>query len=158
MNEFIELILITLLPFLELRASIPYGFIATELPWYVVSIVCILTNMILGPVIYLILDKLVIIFTKIQFIDKIYKKIVARTQKRIEKAVDKWGEIGVAIFIGIPLPGSGVYSGALGSYLIGLNFKKFLIANIIGVLIAGVLVTAIMLSGTTALDLFIKTL
>ena len=66
-----------------------------------------------------------------------------RTQKNIQKSVDKYGELGVALFIGVPLPGSGVYSGALGAYVIGLNFKKFIIADIIGVLIAGTIVTII---------------
>jgi uncharacterized membrane protein len=55
--------------------------------------------------------------------------------------------LGVAIFIGIPLPGTGVYAAALGSNLIGLSYKKFIIADIIGVLIAGIIVTIITLSG-----------
>jgi uncharacterized membrane protein len=59
--------------------------------------------------------------------------------------VDKYGELGVAVFIGVPLPGTGVYSGALGSYLLGLNRRKFMIANIRGVVIAGAAVTAICL-------------
>jgi len=66
-----------------------------------------------------------------------------RTQKNIQKYVDKYGELGVALFIGVPLPGSGVYSGALGAYVIGLKLKKFIIADIIGVLIAGTIVTII---------------
>jgi uncharacterized membrane protein len=62
----------------------------------------------------------------------------------------------VAIFIGIPLPGSGVYTGAVASFLIGLNFKKFIIADIIGVLIAGILVTIICLTGAGLSSIFIK--
>jgi len=53
--------------------------------------------------------------------------------------------MGVAIFIGIPLPGSGVYTGALGSYLLGVQKKKFMVANAIGVLIAAVAVTGLSL-------------
>jgi len=98
------------------------------------------------------------IFLRIKFIDKIYQKYVERTQKKIHKYVKKYGEAAVAIFIGIPLPGSGSYSGALAAYLIGLGYKKFIIANIIGVLIAGVIVTLITLTGATAFNLFIKIL
>jgi len=76
--------------------------------------------------------------------------------EKIHKYVDKYGLLGVSIFIGIPLPGSGVYSGALGAYLLGINFKKFLIASIIGVLIAGILVTIISLTGVEMFELFIK--
>ena len=72
--------------------------------------------------------------------------------------MDKYGEIGIALFIGIPLPGSGVYSGSLGANLIGLKYKKFIIANILGVLIAGIIVTIIVLSGNNAFSYFIKTI
>ena len=64
--------------------------------------------------------------------------------------MDKYGEIGLAIFIGIPLPGSGVYSGALAAYLIGMNFKRFIIAATIGVFIAGTIVTLATIGGTSA--------
>jgi uncharacterized membrane protein len=71
--------------------------------------------------------------------------ILDRTQHKIKPFVDKYGEFGVALFIGVPLPGSGVYTGAFGSYLIGLNKRKFAIANVIGVIIAAIAVTAICL-------------
>ena len=51
----------------------------------------------------------------------------------------------MALFIGIPLPGSGVYTGAFGSYLLGLDRRKFAIANVVGVLIAGAAVTGLCL-------------
>ena len=156
MNNILILIGLTLLPFLELRASIPYGIISTDLNWISVFFICVVTNIILGPIIYLLLDKIVFVFTKIKIIDQLYQQYVQRTQKKIHKYVDKYGLLGVSIFIGIPLPGSGVYSGALGAYLLGINFKKFLIASIIGVLIAGILVTIISLTGVEMFELFIK--
>jgi len=152
----ITLIFLTLLPFLELRASIPYGILNTDLNWVVVFFICVITNILLAPVIYLLLDKIIFIITKIKIIDKLYQKYVEKTQKKIHKYVDKYGLIGVSIFIGIPLPGSGVYSGALGAYLLGIDFKRFLIAAIIGVLIAGTLVTIISLTGGGIFNSLIK--
>jgi uncharacterized membrane protein len=157
-NSTLLIIVITLIPFLELRASIPYGIWYLEMHWIPVFIIAVITNIILGPIVYFFLDKIMFIFLKIKFIDKIYQKYVERTQKKITKYVQKYGEVAVAIFIGIPLPGSGSYSGALAAYLIGLGYKKFIIANIIGVLIAGIIVTLIVLTGTTAFDFFIKIL
>jgi len=156
MKELIYLILITFLPFLELRASIPFGILQTDYHWSTVFLICVITNIILGIIIYICLDKFIHIATKIKLIDKIYKKCVEKTQKKIKKAVEKWGEPAIAVFIGIPLPGSGVYTGALGAYLIGLNFKKFVIANIVGVLIAGIIVTIVSLTGAQALQFLIK--
>ena len=51
----------------------------------------------------------------------------------------------LAIFIGIPLPGSGVWTGALAAYLLGVRFRDFAIACVIGVLIAAAIVTAVTL-------------
>ena len=156
MNGIIELIFITFLPFLELRASIPYGILGLEMNWITVFFVCVITNIILGIVLFLFMRIILKILTKIKFIEKIWTKYVEKTQKKIRGAVEKYGEWAVAIFIGIPLPGSGVYSGALAAYLIGLNFKKFIIANIVGVLIAGVIVTIISLTGASAFSFFLK--
>lgn len=155
MNEILNLIWITFLPFLELRASIPYGILKANLDWALVFLVCVVTNIILGAVLYPLIDRIVRIVTRIGFIDSLYKMYVKRTQRGIEKYVGRYGELGVAIFIGIPLPGSGVYSGALAAYLIGLDYRKFIIADIIGVLIAGIIVTIVSLTGVGAFDLFV---
>jgi len=142
-NKIAYMVFITMLPFLELRASIPYGINVLRMPWPTVFIVCIIANILIGVLIYFLLDKFVHFFLKYKIFSVPYNKIVVKTQKNIQKSVDKYGELGVALFIGVPLPGSGVYSGALGAYVIGLNFKKFIIADIIGVLIAGTIVTII---------------
>lgn len=152
------IIALTMLPFLELRASIPYGIINTDLHWSVVFFVAVVSNILLGPVVYLFIDKFVGLFLRIRVLDKIYTKVVERAQHRIHKAVEKWGELGVALFIGVPLPGSGSYSGAIGSYVIGLGFKRFVIANVIGVLIAGIAVTLVSLSSVEAFSIFMKTI
>jgi len=152
----LELIVITFLPFLELRASIPYGILKLNMHWLPVFIICVITNIVLGLIIFFLLDKCVHIVVKIKPLGKIYNKLVERTQKKIKKPVERWGELGVAAFIGVPLPGSGVYSGALAAYLLGMSYKKFIIANIIGVLIAGVAVTIIVLFGAGAWTFFIK--
>jgi len=143
LNQILYLIFITFLPFLELRASIPYGINILKMPWLTVFIVCVTANIILGILIYFMLEKFVKFFLRYKIFSNPYNKVVIKTQKKIQKAVDKYGEWGVALFIGVPLPGSGVYSGALGAYVIGLDFKKFIIADIIGVLIAGIIVTII---------------
>jgi uncharacterized membrane protein len=140
MKVILILVLITLIPTLELRASIPYGILRADMNWWAVVLVCVVTNIVLGPLVYLFLDK----------------AMVLRTQRRIQKSVDRYGEMGVALFIGIPLPGTGSYSGALGAHLMGLGYRKFIIANVIGVLMAGTIVTAVVLSGVEAFRFLIK--
>ena len=151
-----QLTAITFIPALELRASIPIGIISFKMSFLSVFLICVVANFVLGVGFYFLLDQFIKLLCRIQAFDRLYRKVLVRSQKKIQKFVDKYGELGVAIFIGIPLPGSGVYTGALGSYAIGLSFKKFVIADLIGVTIAGVLVTIATFIGGGIFDLFIR--
>ncbi|MDA1197339.1 MAG: small multi-drug export protein [Nanoarchaeota archaeon] len=145
---------ITLLPFLELRASIPYG-IVTGMNMYLVFFIACVVNILLGLVLYPFVGWLVRIGTRISLVDRLYQRYVVKVQKKLHALTERYGEWAIAAFIAVPLPGSGVYSGALAAYLIGLEYRKFLVACIVGVLIAGVLVTLISVSGVGA-ALFLK--
>ena len=157
---------ITLLPLFELRASIPVGILdgTLDLPlglsmsgmglsWPLVFIVCVISNVILGAALYPFIDKIIHLLELIPFFGKFWKRKVESTQAKIHPMVEKWGTLGVALFIAVPLPGSGSYSGALGSYLLGLSYKRYLMANVIGVFLAGVAVTIITLTGQGLVDL-----
>ena len=155
-KEIFELVVVTFLPFLELRASIPYGILKLQMDWVLVFFVCVLVNAILGPIIYFFIDKVLHFFFFIDFVKRLWERRVEKMQKRIKKSVEKYGEWAVAVFIAVPLPGSGSYSGAIAAYIIGLSHKKFAIANLIGVILAGLAVTAIVLFGEGAWSFFIK--
>ena len=157
-HNLVYLVLLTFLPGVELRLSIPVGlwntpiplpFVGTVnglgLPLLEVLLVVIIANLVLGIFLFFALDFLVRLFTRVQFIKEIYNRLVARTQKRVGPYVEKYGTIGLALFIAIPLIGSGVWTGAFAAYLLGMRFRKFLVAEIIGVLIAGAIVTLISL-------------
>ncbi len=156
MTEILQMIAITFVPTLELRASIPYGIFGIEMKWWIVFLVCVMANIIIGIFIFIFLEWIIKLICLVKPIENLWNKYTKHTQRRISKAVEKYGEWAVAIFIGIPLPGSGVYTGAVASFLIGLDFKKFIIADIIGVLIAGILVTIICLTGAGLSSIFIK--
>lgn len=151
--------MVTFIPGLELRASIPLGILDGKieffnfvfqgfgLNWFVVFLTCLITNIILGSLVYIFLDRFVHYFLKFRLFAKYYYAKVNKTQSKIKPYVEKYGLFGIALFIGIPLPGSGSYTGALGAYLLGLNYRKFIIANAAGVLIAAAIVTAVTLAG-----------
>ena len=106
-----------------------------------VFLICVVSNIVLSFFVWFFVHHVMFLFLKIGFINNIYSKIVERSQKKVKPYVDKYGKIGLALFIGIPLPGSGVYSGCLGAYLLGYDFKDYIKAAVVGVLIAGVAVT-----------------
>jgi uncharacterized membrane protein len=158
LQNFLYLVLLTLVPVFELRWSIPVGLWnrPIELPfvgtvngfgmtaWEVLPVV-IITNILLGFFLFFALGFLVRLFTRIQFIKEVYERLVARTQRKARPSVEKYGPLGLALFIGIPLPGTGVWTGALAAYLLGMRFRGFAIACIFGVLIAASIVTAVTL-------------
>ncbi len=156
MTEILKMIAITFIPTLELRASIPYGIFIADLPWFSVFIIALITNIILGFIIFYLIEWIIFVITKIKPVNYFWQKYVARTQRRIHSGVQKYGEWAVMVFIGIPLPGSGVYTGALAAFLIGLSPRKFIIANVFGVIIAAVLVTLICMTGAGISSIFIK--
>lgn len=150
------LVLLTLAPGLELRASIPYGLIDTTVPRGAAIAICVAANIALAPLVWVFMDRGVHILLHVRWIARIYDHVVGRTRANLHKYVERWGTLGLAIFIGIPLPGSGVYSGGLGAYLLGFSFRQYMLASILGVFIAGTVVTIVVLSGATAFDFFVN--
>lgn len=148
--------LITFVPTLELRASIPYGILKLKLSWELVFLIASISNILLAVFVWFFIKYLMKYFLKIKIISQYYNKLVIRTQEKIKPYIHKYGVLGLAVFIGIPLPGSGVYTGGFGAYLLGYDFKEYFIASVLGVLIAAIIVTLVMISGGAAVNLFIK--
>ncbi len=150
LKRIIILTLWTFVPALELRFSIPFGFIYYQdsMHWTAIVAICLAANVALAFVFYWLLDTVIKwLRHHWPWFQRIYERIVERAQRKIQKSVDRYGEWGVAVFIGVPLPGTGVITGAIASYAMGLDRKKYYIASIVGVLIAGTAVTILCLLG-----------
>lgn len=154
--EILKLIFVTFIPGLELRAGIPYGILNTDLHWLSIFFICTITNAVLGMLLFSGINLFVGIFSRFGIFNGLYERFVIRTQKKIKPYVDKYGELGLALFIGVPLPGSGSYTGAFAAYLLGMNYKRFVLANFVGVIIAAVIVTILVLTGTHLFNIFVK--
>ena len=157
MRLVLYLILITFVPGVELRGSIPYGmFVDKGMHWLWVAVICTVANIGVGFAAFYLIEYVMKAMQLIGWVHRLWTRYVERTQKNIHASVEKYGEWGLAIFIGIPLPGTGAYSGALAAYLLGMSHKRFAIANIAGVIIAGVIVTVVCLFGEGALGWVFK--
>lgn len=166
-EKILFLILLTWVPLFELRWSIPIGLFSGvingvpllgnvegfALPLALVFLICVGANMVLGFLAYLFFDKVIFIFLKVPFLNRFYNKLIISSQKKAKPLVDKYGLIGMAIFIAIPLPGSGTWTGALAGHLLGFGYKRFFLANLIGVIIAGVIVTIVFTSAFSFLGI-----
>ena len=150
------IILLTFIPTLELRFSIPYALLILKMNPLVAFFIIIIANIAIGEIIFYSLNTILPYVLKIKIFERIYNKCVKRIQKKMHKQVDKYGTIGLALFIGVPLPGSGVWTGALAAFLLGFKRKEFSLANIVGVLIAGVIVIFAIIAGINGFSLFVK--
>lgn len=155
-NDIWQVVLMTLIPALELRASLPYAILVLEMTWYTAFILVIVINIILGPLVYFALKLFLDLVIKIPFFKGIYERSLHKVQTKIKPKVEKYGVWGLALFIGVPLPGSGVYTGALAAFVLDIKPKKFFFATVIGVLIAAVIVLAVVLTGSEIFSWIIK--
>ena len=87
---------------------------------------------------------------------KIFDKLVVKVRKKTRKYVEKYGVIGLAIFVAIPLPGSGVYSGCLGAYLLDVNRSAATKSIILGTIVAAILVSLLSLGILNGFSVLIK--
>lgn len=142
---------LTFLPFLELRYSIPWGILNYGLNPLTVFLVAVLGNFLIAVIIYKLLDYIHEFLLSTKIINRVYERKINKLHKKVHPKVEKYGIFGLALFIAIPLPGSGVYSGALAAYILGMDYKDYLIASLIGVIIAGIIVT---LLSTAAIWIF----
>ena len=149
MNELVTVALLALTPVVELRGSIPYG-IAVGLNPVLVILVSILFNILAAPLSYLVLSFMTDFLQHIPRFHRFWQKIVIRSQHKVRPTIERYGVSGLALFIAVPLPGTGVYTAAIGAYALGFKLKELLIATVFGVCIAAVAVTAVVLLGKEA--------
>lgn len=140
LNKMFGIFLISMLPVVELRGAIPVGA-AIGLPWYLNMIVSIVGNMLPVPFILLFSVKFFEFMKKRNILVKFIEKIENRAKKRSEGLAT--GEfIGLMLFVAVPFPGTGAWTGALIAALLQFERKRSFIYITLGVLIAAAIMTA----------------
>jgi uncharacterized membrane protein len=136
LNVWVHVVVLSVLPWCELRGAIPYGVLKGMNP-LLVFIVATATNIVIIYPLFVFLDWFFHLLERIPLMDK----IILKTHKKAKPYVDRFGFLGLAFFVAVPLPGTGAYSGALAAHLFGIKNKKALLAIMVGVVFAGVVVT-----------------
>lgn len=140
-NPDIVIFIISLLPILELRG----GMVAATLmgvPYLKALIICIIGNIIPIPFILLFIDKIFKWMKKYKTTGRFVDWLETRTLKR-RKQIDKWGVFGLVLFVGIPIPGTGGWTGSLLASLLRIPVKKSAVAIGIGILLAAAIMSII---------------
>lgn len=141
MIEYLIILVISTLPWIELRGAIPIGILLYGLNPALVFTLAVIANIAVFFPINFGLSK----FYDAHKDKEIVKKTVDRVRKKAGPHVDKFGVLGLATFVAIPLPVTGAWTGTLFAWLLGMEKKKAFLAIAAGVIVAGVVVTILTL-------------
>ena len=141
LKKYLWIFFISMVPLVELRGAIPVSQ-ALQLPLLQSYIVCVIGNMVPVPFIYLFARRLLEWGKDKKVIGKFFTFCLEKGQKGGEKLKEKAGRglfVALMLFVGIPLPGTGAWTGTLAASILDMGFKKSTVAVLLGVVIAGVI-------------------
>ena len=146
LTHYIIIFFISMVPLIELRGAIPYavGFIENgyALNLALCYVIAVVGNMIPVPIIFFFARKVLEWGADKPVIGKFFTFCLEKGHKGGEKLQEKAGRglfLALLLFVGIPLPGTGAWTGTLAASILNMDFKKSVIAVMLGVLLAGVI-------------------
>lgn len=142
--NYLLVFLVSMVPLIELRGAIPIAIgMGLDPIWSYV--VCIIGNMLPVPIIYLFARKVLIWGADKKYIGRFFKFCLEKGEKGGKKLQAKAGRglfLALLLFVAIPLPGTGAWTGTLAASMLDMDFKSSVLAVMLGVLIAGIIMGA----------------
>ena len=141
LTKYLSVFLISMVPMIELRGAIPVG-VAMGLPLWQVYIISIIGNMLPVPFIFFLARRVLEWGADKPVIGKFFTFCLEKGHKGGQKLQEKAGRglfVALLLFVGIPLPGTGAWTGTLAASLLDMDFKSSVIAVMCGVVLAGVI-------------------
>jgi len=139
-GEFIWTLLVSMVPVVELRGGIPFG-VAAGLPVWMAYLAAVIGNIIPAPFIIVYIRR---IFQWMRRKMPRFNGVIDKLEQKAHlkgKKVNKYKYLGLAIFVAIPLPGTGAWTGALAAAFLDMPLRKAMPSVIIGVLVAGIAIS-----------------
>lgn len=148
MAKYLTVFLISMVPIIELRGAMPIA-LGMDIPFPVALLICVIGNMLPVPFIYFFARKVLVWGANKKYIGKFFAFCLEKGERAGQKLVKKTGRgglfIALMLFVGIPIPGTGAWTGTLGASFLDMGFKSTVLSVSLGVVIAGI----IMALGTT---------
>lgn len=148
-------IVLSLLPISELRGAIPYA-VARGVPLPAAFLLAVACNALVAPAAFLFLTTLHGFLYRWAFYARLFDGFVRRVRGRIGASVERYGYWGLFLFVAVPLPVTGAWTGAVGAWVLGMGKRKASLYISLGVLTAGLIVSAVVGLGAGALSIFLK--
>lgn len=144
-RKYLQVFLLSMVPFLELRAAIPYSQLL-ELPLLESYVIAIIGNMIPVPLIFFFARKMLVWGADKPCIGRLFSWCLRKGERGGQVLKQKAGRRGLflalLLFVGIPLPGTGAWTGTLAASFLDMDFRSSVLAVMLGVLLAGVIMGA----------------
>ena len=142
LKKYILCFLVSMVPLIELRGGVPIA-VGMGLNYWSALLICVIGNMLPVPVIYLFARKVLIWGCDKKYIGKFFTYCIEKGERGGEKLKAKAGKNGLFValmlFVGIPLPGTGAWTGTLAASFLNMGFKETTKAVILGVVLAGLI-------------------
>ena len=148
-------VLLSIIPISELRGSIPFAYFQ-GVPLWQAFLIGVISNSLVPFIGFIFFNTLHILLDKWSFYHNLFEKTVTRARKKVDAKVSKYGLLGLMLFVAIPLPITGAWTGTIGAWVMGLDKKRSYLFIIMGVLIAGIIVTTVVYTGAGIASLFTK--
>jgi len=139
----LSVFLLAMLPLTELRAALPLALTVYHLPPTFAWIFAVIGNIVPGVLLLRYLDPVSQWLSKRSRLFHIFFVwLFARTRTKFTVKYERWGEVALALFVAIPLPVTGVWTGAVAAYLFGIPFRRAAVSLFAGLCISGIIVAA----------------
>jgi len=150
--DILKVILIAASPISELRGAIPVAIIVYDFPWFYAYLIGVIGNILPVPFILLFLSTFTRLLMRVRALKPFLDWLFARIRSR-DRMIVRYERIGLALFVSIPFPITGAWTGSIIAVLLGLRFRFAFISIIAGVLMAGIIVTVLTMLGWTVFGL-----
>ncbi len=146
MSDYVYALILSLLPIAELRGGIPYALLNGYSIW-MSYVGCVAANFFVGPIVFAFLKTVHRILYGIGIYKKLFDWFERRVRRKTAHLIEKYGFWGISLFVAIPLPVTGAYTGTFAAWLFNVEFKRAMLAVLVGVIISGIIVTTVMALG-----------
>ena len=138
--------IVSMLPIVELRGALPVAINVFHIPWYFALPIALVGNILPVPFLLLFLGFVRRVAAKMGVFGNVLEWVLSLAMRR-GRLVERYGRIGLMLFVSIPLPVTGAWTGSMVAFLLGLRFRDALLSISLGVLLSGVIVTVLCLLG-----------
>jgi uncharacterized membrane protein len=142
LTKYLIIFLVSMVPLIELRGAI-FMAVGMELDYFTALAVCVIGNMLPVPIIYFFARKVLIWGADKKYIGKFFRFCLEKGEKGGQKLVKAAGRgglfVALLLFVGIPLPGTGAWTGTLAASFLNMGIKSTALAVSLGVIMAGII-------------------